>query len=128
MSPAVGRLVRTDLKLMTRDPLVLTFAFAFSVVTMLVIGGAFSTAPGTRARRGGPERAGKRLSGPLGQIIESVNDTFKGQLDLERLGGHIPDGVLPRACSASSRRPPSVTTTRRPACHAFNAVVVASKS
>ena len=40
----VGRLVRTDLKLMTRDPLVLTFAFAFSVVTMLVIGGAFSTA------------------------------------------------------------------------------------
>ena len=45
MSPAVGRLVRTDLKLMTRDPLVLTFVFAFPVVTMLVIGGAFSTAP-----------------------------------------------------------------------------------
>jgi hypothetical protein len=35
------------------------------------------------------------LSGPPGQIIESVNDTFKGQLDLERHGGHIPDGVLP---------------------------------
>ena len=36
------------------------------------------------------------MSGPPGQIIESVNDTFKGQLDLERHGGHIPDGVLPR--------------------------------
>jgi ABC-2 type transport system permease protein len=45
MSPAVGRLVCTDLKLMTRDPLVLTFVFAFPVVTMLVIRGAFSIAP-----------------------------------------------------------------------------------
>ena len=47
-------------------------------------------------RGGEPERAGKRLSGPPGQIIESVNDTFKGQLDLERHGGHIPDGALTR--------------------------------
>jgi ABC-2 type transport system permease protein len=45
MSTAVGRLVRTELKLMTRDPLVLTFVFAFPVVTMLIIGGAFGTAP-----------------------------------------------------------------------------------
>ena len=29
MSTAVGRLVRAELKLMTRDPLVLTFVFAF---------------------------------------------------------------------------------------------------
>jgi hypothetical protein len=36
------------------------------------------------------------LFGPLSQIIESVNDTFKGQLDLEHHGGHIPDGVLAR--------------------------------
>jgi len=36
------------------------------------------------------------LSAPPGQIIESVNDTFEGQLDLERHGGHIPDGALPR--------------------------------
>src|SRR5690242_21668533 len=42
---AVGRLVRAELKLMTRDPLVLTFVFAFPVVTMLIIGGAFGTAP-----------------------------------------------------------------------------------
>ena len=48
MSPAVGRLVRTDLKLMTRDPLVLTFVFAFLVVTMLVIGGT-AAHPGRRS-------------------------------------------------------------------------------
>jgi ABC-2 type transport system permease protein len=45
MSSAIGRLVRAELKLMTRDPLVLTFVFAFPVVTMLIIGGAFGTEP-----------------------------------------------------------------------------------
>ena len=45
MSTAVGRLVRAELRLMTRDPLVLTFVFAFPVVTMLIIGGAFGTKP-----------------------------------------------------------------------------------
>ncbi len=45
MSTPVGRLVRAELKLMTRDPLVLTFVFAFPIVTMLIIGGAFGTAP-----------------------------------------------------------------------------------
>ena len=45
MSTAVGRLIRAELRLMTRDPLVLTFVFAFPVVTMLIIGGAFGTAP-----------------------------------------------------------------------------------
>src|SRR6185437_15043983 len=45
MSTAMGRLVRTELKLMTRDPLVLTFVFAFPIVTMLIIGGAFGTDP-----------------------------------------------------------------------------------
>jgi hypothetical protein len=29
---------------------------------------------------------------PLRQLIESVNQTFKGQLDLERHGGHTPIG------------------------------------
>src|ERR1700735_750346 len=48
MSTAVARLVRAELRLMTRDPLVLTFVFAFPIVTMLIIGGAFGTAP-TRA-------------------------------------------------------------------------------
>ena len=42
---AMGRLVRAELKLMMRDPLVLTFVFAFPIVTMLIIGGAFGTTP-----------------------------------------------------------------------------------
>ena len=45
MSTAVGRLVRAELRLMTRDPLVLTFVFAFPIVTMLIIGGVFGTTP-----------------------------------------------------------------------------------
>jgi ABC-2 type transport system permease protein len=45
MNTQIGRLIRAELKLMTRDPLVLTFVFAFPVVTMLIIGGAFGTAP-----------------------------------------------------------------------------------
>src|SRR5438034_5343050 len=45
MSTTVARLVRAELRLMTRDPLVLTFVFAFPIVTMLIIGGAFGTRP-----------------------------------------------------------------------------------
>jgi ABC-2 type transport system permease protein len=41
----MGRLVKAELKLMVRDPLVLTFVFAFPIVTMLIIGGAFGTTP-----------------------------------------------------------------------------------
>jgi hypothetical protein len=48
------------------------------------------------ARKGEPERAGAQFFKPLRQVIESVNDTFKGQLDLERHGGHTPAGVLVR--------------------------------
>jgi ABC-2 type transport system permease protein len=40
-----GRLVKAELKLMRRDPLVLTFVFVFPIVTMLIIGGAFGTRP-----------------------------------------------------------------------------------
>jgi hypothetical protein len=29
----------------------------------------------------------------LRQVIESINDTFKGQLDLQQHGGHTPAGV-----------------------------------
>jgi ABC-2 type transport system permease protein len=42
---AVGRLVRAELLLTLRDPLTLTFVFAFPVVTMLIIGGSFGTTP-----------------------------------------------------------------------------------
>ena len=45
MNTAVGRLVRAELRLIMRDPLVLTFVFAFPIVTMLIIGGAFGTDP-----------------------------------------------------------------------------------
>jgi hypothetical protein len=29
-------------------------------------------------------------------LVESINETFKGQLDLERHGGHTPQGVIVR--------------------------------
>src|SRR6195952_2107366 len=45
MSSTAGRLVRTELTLMKRDPLTLTFVFAFPVLTMLIIGGSFGTKP-----------------------------------------------------------------------------------
>jgi len=48
------------------------------------------------ARKGESERAGAHLFKPLRQTIESINQTFKGQLDLERHGGHTPAGVLVR--------------------------------
>ncbi len=48
------------------------------------------------ARKGEPARAGAHLFRPLRQVIESVNQTFKGQLDLERHGGHTPAGVIVR--------------------------------
>ena len=48
------------------------------------------------ARHGEPSRPGAPFFKPLRQVIESVNDTFKGQLDLERHGGHTPGGVIVR--------------------------------
>jgi hypothetical protein len=48
------------------------------------------------ARKGEPKRPGAQLFKPLRQLIESVNDTLKGQLDLERHGGRTPGGVAVR--------------------------------
>jgi len=48
------------------------------------------------SRKGEPERSGAHLFKPLRQVIESINETFKGQLDLERHGGHTPAGVIVR--------------------------------
>jgi hypothetical protein len=48
------------------------------------------------ARQGEPERPGAQFFKPLRQVIESVNQTFKAQLDLERHGGHTPAGVIVR--------------------------------
>jgi hypothetical protein len=48
------------------------------------------------ARKGEPEPAGRQYFKPLRQVIESVNQTFKGQLDLERHGGRTVEGVTVR--------------------------------
>jgi hypothetical protein len=48
------------------------------------------------ARKGEPEPPGRQYFKPLRQVIESVNDTLKGQLDLERHGGRTVDGVTVR--------------------------------
>jgi hypothetical protein len=48
------------------------------------------------ARKGELERAGAQLFKPLRQVIESINETFKGQLDLERHRGRTPNGVIVR--------------------------------
>ncbi|MFF4392807.1 IS982 family transposase [Streptomyces sp. NPDC001552] len=41
-------------------------------------------------------RPGEHLLKPIRQLIESVNETLKGQLDLERHGARTPAGVLAR--------------------------------
>jgi hypothetical protein len=48
------------------------------------------------ARKGEAERAGTQLFKPLRQVIESINESFKGQLDLERHRGRTPGGVMAR--------------------------------
>lgn len=48
------------------------------------------------ARKGESERTGAHLFKPLRQVIESINQTLKGQLDLERHGGKTSVGVTVR--------------------------------
>jgi len=47
-------------------------------------------------RKGEKPRAGQRFFKPLRQFIESVNNTLKAQLDLERHGGRTMTGVAAR--------------------------------
>ena len=49
--------------------------------------------PATRTEN---PRPGRRFLKPFRQIIESVNQTLKGQLDLERHGGRTRPGVCTR--------------------------------
>ncbi len=50
-----------------------------------------------RPRRAGePPRRDRELFKPLRQVVESIFDTCKGQLDLERHGGRTPAGVMVR--------------------------------
>jgi hypothetical protein len=48
------------------------------------------------ARNDEPPRRGARQLASIRQIIESVNDTLKGQLSLEQHGGHSSQGVTVR--------------------------------
>jgi Transposase DDE domain len=56
------------------------------------------------AYKGEAPRTGQGLFKPLRQLIESVNDTLKGQLDLERHGGRTIQGVH-RAGAAAAASP-----------------------
>jgi len=47
-------------------------------------------------RKGERPRPGTAYFKPLRQVIESINDTFKGQLNLEQHGGRSPAGVWVR--------------------------------
>jgi hypothetical protein len=47
-------------------------------------------------RKGEARRTGQQFLKPLRQVIESVNWTLKGQLDLERHGGRTPAGIIVR--------------------------------
>ena len=47
-------------------------------------------------RKGEARPAGQHLLRPLRPVIESVNWTFRGQLDLERHGGRTPEGIIAR--------------------------------
>jgi len=47
-------------------------------------------------RKGEAPRAGKQLFKPLRQVVESVNQTLKAQLDLEGHGGRTEEGILAR--------------------------------
>jgi hypothetical protein len=48
------------------------------------------------ARKRETERAGSQFFKPLRQNVESIFDTYKGQLDLEQHGGRTPAGVIVR--------------------------------
>jgi Transposase DDE domain len=48
------------------------------------------------AYKGEAPRPGRALLRAIRQTIESVNDTLKGQLNLEQHGGHTPAGVMVR--------------------------------
>ena len=47
-------------------------------------------------RKGEAKRAGQEHLKPLRQVIESVNQTLKAQLDLEGHGGRTEDGIIAR--------------------------------
>jgi Transposase DDE domain len=67
------------------------------------------------ARKKERQRWGAAVLKKIRQLIESVNDTLKGQLDLERHGGRTFEGTAVRVASASWPCPPRSGTTSTPA-------------
>nr|WP_220448094.1 hypothetical protein [Nonomuraea diastatica] len=47
-------------------------------------------------RKGEPERPGAELFSPLRQVIESVNESFRGRLNLGQHHGRTPAGIVAR--------------------------------
>ena len=64
------------------------------------------------ARRGEKPRPGERFFKPLRQVIESINDTLKGQLDLEHHGGRTIAGVCARPAAARNLAQASGSSSR----------------
>jgi len=64
-----------------------------------------------KPRKGERPRPGTEFFKPLRQVIESVNDTLKGQLDLEHHGGRTIAGVCAASPNASSHSPQRSGTT-----------------
>jgi hypothetical protein len=60
-------------------------------------------------------RPGQGLFKPLRQLIQSVNDTLKGQLDLERSGGRTIEGVTARVLQRLLALTAAICTTTRSA-------------
>ena len=63
------------------------------------------------ARNGEKPRPGHRYFKPFRQVIESINNTLKTQLDLERHGGGPSRASHREYCNASSPSPPRSGTT-----------------
>jgi hypothetical protein len=61
-----------------------------------------------------PPRPGEHLLKPIRQLIESVNDTLKGQLDLELHGGRTAAGSASASPSGCWPCPPPSGTTATP--------------
>lgn len=88
-STGVGRLVWTELKLVMREPIVLTFVFAFPVLTVLVLGGVFD--PDDPAFEG-VDPAHWYAAGYIGVVIAAI-----GLIMLPvHLAGYRERGVLRR--------------------------------
>jgi hypothetical protein len=66
------------------------------------------------SRKREEQRYGEPMLKTVRQLIESVDDTLKGRLDLEEHGGQSIEGVAIRIAQRVLRWPPRSGTTTRP--------------